>query len=167
MLYQIFNKAEANDLILKNPVRYADKTRSMDAGSRKEAFTADEVRLLMEKLPYDRMGLSIRLMLGTGMRSQELLGLEPRHIAEDGSVIQIRQATKKVKGSVAIGPPKSRDSYRDILVPPSLRGCALFLRCGQRFPPCETAGGSKEYFRWYIKRKSSEILRFRNFSWWR
>ena len=128
MLFQIFNKAEANDLILKNPVRFAEKTRTMELGSRKEAFTADEVRLMMEKLPYDRMGVSIRLMLGTGMRSQELLGLEPKHIAEDGSVIQIRQAVKKVKGSVVIGPPKSRDSYRDVPVPPNLRFCAVQLR---------------------------------------
>ena len=39
---------------------------------RKEAFTTEEVKLLMEKLPEDRMGMSIRLLLGTGMRSQEL-----------------------------------------------------------------------------------------------
>ena len=91
MLYQIFHKAEANDFVRKNPVRFADKMRSRDPVKRKEAFTADEVKLLMEKLPKDRMGYTIRLMLGTGMRSQEVLALEPKHIAEDGSVIQIRQ----------------------------------------------------------------------------
>ena len=129
MLYQIFNKAEANDLILKNPVRFADKMRSSrEAPKHKEAFTAEEVKLLMEQLPRDRLGLGIRLMLGTGMRTQELLGLEPRFIAEDGSIIQIRQAVVMVKGSVAIGPPKSRDSYRDIPVPPNLRYCAIALR---------------------------------------
>ena len=129
MLFQIFNKAEANDLILKNPVRFAEKMRaSREAPKRKEAFHADEVRLLMTKLPYDRMGCSIRLMLGTGMRTQEILGLEPKHIAEDGSIIYIRQAVVLVKGTVHIGPPKSRDSYRDIPVPPSLRGCAVYLR---------------------------------------
>ena len=161
MLYQIFNKAEANDLILKNPVRFADKTRSMDLGSRKEAFTADEVRLLMEKLPYDRMGVSIRLMLGTGMRSQELLALEPKHIAEDGSVIQIRQAVKKVKGSVVIGPPKSRDSYRDVPVPPNLRFCAVQLRqtdkkfiweAGVQDQPC-----NPDWFRRKFKEAIGEI----------
>ena len=86
MLYQIFHKADANDLIKKNPVAYADKMRSTAPKKRKEAFSTDEVKLLMEKLPNDKIGLSIRLMLGTGMRSQELLALEPRHIAEDGSV---------------------------------------------------------------------------------
>ncbi len=129
MLFQIFNKAEANDLILKNPVRFAEKMRSSrEEPKRKEAFHADEVKKLMAELPYDRMGCSIRLMLGTGMRTQELLALEPRYIEEDGSVLYIRQAVTQIKGTVTIGPPKSRDSYRDIPVPPSLRGCALFLR---------------------------------------
>jgi len=82
----------------------------------------------MEKLPEDRMGMSIRLLLGTGMRSQELLALEPRHISEDGSIIQIRQAINMVKGTATVGLPKSRDSYRDVPVPPNLRWCAIRLR---------------------------------------
>ena len=129
MLYQIFNKAEANDFIMKNPVRFAEKMRA-DKGplKRKEAFHADEVKLMMEKLPHDLLGDSIRLMLGTGMRTQELLALEPRFIAEDGSVIAIRQAVVLIKGTVSIGPPKSRDSYRDIPVPPNLQACARHLR---------------------------------------
>ena len=129
MLYQIFNKAEANDLILKNPVRFADKMRSnRTAPKRKDAFRAEEVRRMMEQLPHDLLGESIRLMLGTGMRTQELLALEPRHIAQDGSMISIRQAVNLVKGTVSVGTPKSRDSYRDIPVPPSLRPCAMAIR---------------------------------------
>ena len=128
MLYQIFHKAEANDLIHKNPVRFADKMRNIDPGAAKECFTAEEVKLLMANLPQNRIGASIRLMLGTGMRSQEILALEPRHIAEDGSMIQICQAINMVKGTAVVGTPKSRDSYRDVPVPPSLRECALFLR---------------------------------------
>ena len=129
MLYQIFNKAEANDLILKNPVRFADKMRSnRTVPKRKDAFHAEEVRRMMEQLPHDLLGESIRLMLGTGMRTQELLALEPRHIAQDGSMISIRQAVNLVKGTVSVGPPKSRDSYRDIPVPPSLRPCAMAIR---------------------------------------
>lgn len=128
MLYQIFHKAEANDLVRKNPVRFAEKMRSTGPRQRKDAFTAEEVRLLMQRLSYDKMGISIRLMLGTGMRTQELLALEPRHIEEDGSVIHIRQAVNLVKGAVHVGVPKSRDSYRDIPVPPTLRWCAKELR---------------------------------------
>ncbi len=127
MLFMIMKKAAANDLILKNPVEFADKMRKCPP-KRKECFTADEVRLLMEKLPDNRIGWSIRLLLFTGMRSQELLGLEPRHIARDGSTITIAQAVVREKGTVAIGTPKSYDSYRTIPVPELVQYCARNLR---------------------------------------
>lgn len=128
MLYQIMHKAEANDLILKNPVRFADKMKYREPKKRKEAFSAAEVSILMEKLPKDKIGLSIRLLLGTGMRTQELLALEPRHIALDGSTIQIEQAINMQKGTAVVGTPKSRDSYRIIPVPENIRYCAIGLR---------------------------------------
>ena len=74
------------------------------------------------------MGCSIRLLLCTGMRGQELLALEPRHIAKDGSAITIEQALVRVKGSVEIGTPKSQDSYRTIPVPENVQYCARLLR---------------------------------------
>ena len=128
MMYQIMNKAEANDLIRKNPVRFAEKMRYREPVKRKDAFTAEEVSILMERLPENRIGLSIRLMLGTGMRTQELLALEPRHIDTDGSHIRIEQAINMQKGTAMVGLPKSRDSYRTIPVPQSLRWCAVALR---------------------------------------
>lgn len=128
MMYQIFNKAEANDLIRKNPVRYAERIRSVNTPKEKEAFSPEEFRLLMDHLPNDRTGHSIRLMLCTGIRSQELLALEPRFIAEDGSYLYIRQALKRIKGSVKVGPPKSRDGYRDIPIPSPFRKYAIALR---------------------------------------
>ena len=128
MLYQIFQKAEANDLVRRNPVRLAEKMRATGTAKRKEAFTTAEVAHLMKVLPDDRMGLSIRLLLGTGMRMQELLALEPQFIEEDGSVIHIRQAVKVVKGTVSIGSPKSKDSIRDVPVPLNVRPCAIKLR---------------------------------------
>ena len=96
MLFQIMNKAEANELIRRNPVACAEKMRANKPMEAKEAFTADEVQRLMHDLPHDKYGDSIRLMLGTGIRMQELLALEPRLIEEDGSVIHIRQAVKTV-----------------------------------------------------------------------
>ena len=128
MMYQIMNKAEANDLIRKNPVRFAEKMRYREPVKRKDAFTAEEVSILMERLPENRIGLSIRVMLGTGMRTQELLALEPRHIDTDGSHIRIEQAINMQKGTAVVGLPKSRDSYRTIPVPQSLRWCAVALR---------------------------------------
>lgn len=128
MLFQIMKKAEGNDLIRKNPVVYADKQKDMGKKSEKDAFTAAEIKHLMKVLPYDRMGMSIRLMLGTGMRTQEIIALEPKHIDEDDSCIHIRQAVTLVKGSPRIGPPKTKTSYRDIPVPSNLREVAKEFR---------------------------------------
>lgn len=161
MLYQIFHKAEANDFIRKNPVRFAEKMRASKPKQRKEAFTAEEVQLLMKNLPHNKIGLGIRLLLGTGMRTQELLALEPRHIAEDGSAINIEQAVNLVKGTVYIGKPKSFDSYRVIPVPPSLRWCAKELRNvstkfiwekGKKDYPCNPS-----YFRDEFKKAITQI----------
>lgn len=127
MLFQIFNKAEANDLVNKNPVRFAEKMRKRPP-KRKEAFTAEEVRILLKELPENKIGWSIRLLLCTGMRTQELLALEPRHITEDGSLITIEQAVVMEKGTAMIGTPKSFDSYRCVPVPMNFRYCARLLR---------------------------------------
>ena len=161
MLYQIFNKAEANDLILKNPVRFAEKMRSSGPIKRKEAFTTEEVQCLMRELSTDRIGISIRLMLGTGMRTQELLALEPRHISEDGATIEIEQAVNMVKGTAVVGTPKSRDSYRVIPVPPVLQKYAIALRdtkqkyvweAGKKNSPCNPS-----YFRKQFKTALAQI----------
>ena len=131
-MYQIMHKAEANDLIRKNPVRFAEKMRYHEPIKRKDAFTTEEVSILMERLPEDRIGLSIRLMLGTGMRTQEILALEPRHIADDGSSITIEQAINMVKGTAIVGTPKSYDSYRVIPVPVNVRYCARLMAATDR-----------------------------------
>ena len=52
MLYQIMHKAEANDLIRKNPVRFAEKMKAHKPVKRKEAFTQEEVKILMEQLSH-------------------------------------------------------------------------------------------------------------------
>ena len=154
MMFQIMNKAEANDLIRKNPVRYAEKMHYREPPKRKDAFTAEEISILMERLPNNRIGLSIRLMLGTGMRTQELLALEPRHIEPDGSVIHIEQAINMHKGTAVVGMPKSRDSYRSIPIPESLRWCAVALRetdkkfiweAGKKDNPCNPSHFRKQF----------------------
>ena len=128
MLFQIMQKAEANDLIRRNPVAAAEKMKAFKPAQEKEAFTAEEVKALLQNLPHDRMGDSIRLMLGTGIRMQELLALEPQHIEPDGSAIHIRQTVKTVSGKVEIGPPKSKESKRDVPIPESLRTLVIGLR---------------------------------------
>ena len=133
MLGQIMRKAEANELITKNPVQLADQTNYRRMGkraqARKDAFTAEEVRALMPGLPDTRIGHSIRLMLGTGLSPQELLGLSIFDLAPDGSRIDVRRAVKLKKGgSMYIGDVKAEQRERSGLVPPSVRASVVFLR---------------------------------------
>lgn len=139
MMFQIMKKAAANDLIRKNPVEFADHMRNVKPQENtKDSFTAEEIERLMVLLPDNRIGHSIRLMIGTGMRTQELLGLEPRHIAPDGSNIKIEQAVTMVKGTPQLGPPKTQSSYREIPVPEKYRPSALFSGTRNR-SSCGTA----------------------------
>lgn len=131
MMYQILHKAEANDLIIKNPVRFADRVRKKNAApSKKDAFTREEVALLFQHLPKDQIGHTIRLMIGTGLRTQEVLCLEQQHIAQDGSTIHVRQAVENIKGKTVLNPEhtKSQKSKRDIPVPEFVQESALYLR---------------------------------------
>ena len=133
MLIQIFDAADENGVVMRNPARKAkilkDKDGTLSAPRRiKDAFTDAEIALLDEELNDDLLGHSIRLMLSTGLRVQELLALAPDDIAEDGSTVNVDKAVKTVNGKPNMGIPKSSRSKRIIPVPGHARSSALYLR---------------------------------------
>jgi integrase len=135
MLIQIFDAAEANELVARNPARMSKSVKTKSdpfnpevVHREKDAFTDQEQELLRELLPDSVAGHSILLMLGTGMRTQELLALMPADIAKDGSAITINKAIKMVDGVPTLGPPKSSRGNRVIPVPTDYREHALFVR---------------------------------------
>lgn len=127
LLYQMYERAVGNDLVNKNIVQYAPKLRKR-APSERESYTEEEVAILLEQLPLTKIGMGTRLLLGCGLRSQELLALMPKHIEPDGSWIYVRQAVSLVHGEVIISEPKSYKSYRNVPVPPNLQKYAIALR---------------------------------------
>lgn len=127
LLYMALEKAEGNDLIRRNPVRFAQKLRKRQS-NKQPCFTEEEMRILMRELPDNRIGHSIRLLLATGLRTQELLGLTPEHIASDGSQLTVAQAVTMVRGTATISTPKSYAGYRTVPIPKSVRHCAIALR---------------------------------------
>lgn len=133
MLIQIFDAADSNGLVLRNPARKTKTVRSKQNGFRgehkeKDAFTEREVTRLMGALPDDLLGNSIRTLLCSGMRVQELLALRPEDISEDGSVIHVEYAVKMVNGVPQLGPPKSARSRRVIPIPEQFRPYVRYLR---------------------------------------
>lgn len=129
MLIQIFDFADDNGLISRNPARHSMAVKgSQFEPKKKDAFTEEEIHILLKELPDNLIGNSIRLLLGTGMRSQELLALTMDDIASDGSTININKAVKMVRGKPELGPPKSKRSIRIIPVPREYIPYALYLR---------------------------------------
>lgn len=140
MLIQIFDAAEDNQLIQKNPARRSKKLResisvaNTDPAGKKDAFSEQEIAILENELPEDLLGDSIRIMLNTGLRVQELLVLEREDIAEDGSTIRVNKAVKMVDGIPTLGPTKSPASNRVVPVPMGCRAVAKRFR-EQGFSP--------------------------------
>lgn len=133
MLIQIFDSAEDNGLCANNPARKSKIIRDRDGIlSRprylKDAFNEEEVQLLRQELPNDLLGNSIRLMLDSGLRVQELIALAPEDIAQDGSSVDVNKAIKMVGDIPTLGPPKSKRSRRLIPIPMESRSCAIYLR---------------------------------------
>lgn len=128
MYNQIFRRAEADELIDKNPVQLTEKTRLPKRKNTKDSYSIAELSLLFEHLPQERTGHAIRLSLACGLRPQELLALERELIEEDGSMIYIRQAVQLVKGKTRIGDTKSISGIRDIPVPRFAVESAKYLR---------------------------------------
>lgn len=136
MLIQIFDYALANELVLSNPARASKsvkplrtaKTAAETAAPKKDAFTEEEQALLMEGLPNNLVGNSIRVLLGSGMRAQELLALTPEDIAEDGSRIHVTKAIEMVDGQPVLGPTKSARGERVIPIADDYRPYVRYLR---------------------------------------
>ena len=137
VLSRILNKGVSMGIIPSNPCdslpirlssrEYIDPFEA-EKEREKTSFTKEEISELFSKLPRDSFGLGIRLLLCSGMRQQELLGLQAQDISEDGSEITIHRAAKVYRGRAEIGPPKTQSGYRKIPIPEFGRDAAKTLR---------------------------------------
>ena len=128
MLTQIYKRAMAYKYVDFNPSLMAQKMKATKPKEKKPSFTTFEVSRLLNELPETKMGWTIRLMIFTGMRPQEMMGLEPRHIMPNGEYIVVEQAVKRRKGTTEIGGTKNASSMRIIPVPQIVREAAMELR---------------------------------------
>ena len=130
MMFQIMKKSVAAGLTRVNVVASAEKMHYREPEKRREAFTTEEVSILMRELPHTTVGLATRaLLLGCGLRVQEAVALTKEDVEPDGSILHIRKAINRLPGGGEyIGPTKSATSTRDVPVPTNLRWCVLELR---------------------------------------
>ena len=129
VLNGVFRKAVANGWSTVNAAAMAEKISSDVEPKAKEPFTEAEVRQILAADADDKMLHALKLSVGTGIRGQCFLAMEPaRHIKEDGSEILIEQAVKMdPKGGIRIGSTKTKTA-RTVPVPANVQASARYLR---------------------------------------
>lgn len=135
MAFQIFKAADADNLVNKNPVSYI-KYKLDDSvlyeemeHSKKDAFTDEEIRVVVECEDTTKWTESFLFMTGSGVRLQELLTLKGNDIAEGGTHIRVYDAVNMHGGVAEIGLTKSIHSIRTVPIPTSLQYIARKWRC--------------------------------------
>lgn len=113
-LNSIFEKAIDNDIIFKNPCKSVVMPRSTAQVKEKHAYSSVEARALVDYAKTVENGYSIVILLKTGVRRGELLGLRWIDVDLPNMLIHVRQAVKEANGAIEVGPPKTKMSVRDI-----------------------------------------------------
>lgn len=116
-LFGIFDKAIDNDLIVKNPVKNVVYKSTKDKNIKN--VWSDEQIIIAKQFFADRLP-EVVLLLDTGLRRGEMLGLMWSDIDFENKTLTIRRSiADKQGGGVDISPPKM-ESYRTIPIPQSL-----------------------------------------------
>lgn len=106
----IFETAIDNDLCYKNPTRYVDY-KSTQTPTEKQTYTDDQIMTFYKYARSEMPGAV--LIIETGLRCGELVGLQWADIYDDAIHVKRSIAISKVKGEFTIRPPKW-NSYRAI-----------------------------------------------------
>ena len=92
------------------------------------------VKLLTVRSECATFCRTLSLLLGSGLRPQELLALQPKDIAENGSSVSVTKAIKMTDGVPYLGAPKSDRGRRTVPIPERYQADALYLRNNSNGP---------------------------------
>lgn len=105
VMKQIFDKAVANDLIKKSPMAHFKPPVGKGKKAIKKAYSYDEYRKAVDFAKNHPDGLGPFIMLKTGVRLSELLGLKGSDVDFDNGLIHVRRISTddgiKNKGKTA------------------------------------------------------------------
>lgn len=123
-LCQMYDEAVYNGYCKVNPCLHLKiPRRKFDLSDIEETdnriYSVEQMELIKEYAYTHRFGYEVILLIDTGMRRGELLGLPWKYVDLQNKVIYIRQAVALVKDSnniltTEIGYPKNKTSVRDI-----------------------------------------------------
>lgn len=115
-LYNMFDFAKENDVIINNPCKKSVKSDMGKPSDKKEALTIDVQKKFLEGAKGQSYENQYRFILQTGLRTGELVGLKWDDIDFENRTLTISRTMEfryKV-GEWRVGPPKSKSGYRTI-----------------------------------------------------
>lgn len=116
VMRMMFDSAVENELISKNPVTKSVKCTSGRKPKEMRALTIEEQRLFLETVRGTSNYNQYALLLQTGLRTGEMIGLRWSDVDFENRVLHIRR-TMEYRHSVGewrIGEPKTKNSVRDV-----------------------------------------------------
>ena len=115
-IYNMFEFAKENDIILSNPCKKSVKADMGKPSEKKEALTIEIQRKFLEAVKGYSYENQYRFILQTGLRTGELIGLRWGDIDFKEKTMKIERSMEyryKV-GEWRVGPPKSKSGYRTV-----------------------------------------------------
>lgn len=110
LLYSAMKQAARWEILLKNPVEAVDPVR--EEAPEMKMWTPSETRRFLSVAITHRLFPAFYLMVVSGLRRAEVLGLRWKDLREDGLVVQ--QTLVLVRNTPTFGTPKTRRSRRFI-----------------------------------------------------
>ena len=109
--------AVRDGLLRRNPVAAVRRP----AVERKDAayLTVHDAHRLLESMRGERLELLFRLMLATGLRRGEALGLHWSDVDLDGGTLRVRWTLTRTSKGLQLGEPKTEKSRRTVPLPRS------------------------------------------------
>ena len=128
-LYNMFDSAVENAIILKNPVTKSVKLPK-PVEKKTKVLTIDEQEKFMEEAEGSSNYPRYFFILQTGVRTGEMVGLKWEDIDFEKNVISIRRSMeyRYSVGEWRIGPPKTKHGYREIPITKANRDMLLELK---------------------------------------
>ena len=116
VMWMLFDSAVENDFLLKNPVTKSVKCTSGRKPKETRALTIQEQKLFLETAKDTSNYNQYALILQTGLRTGELIGLRWSDVDFKNRVLHVRRTMeyRPSYGEWRTGEPKTKNSIRDI-----------------------------------------------------
>lgn len=121
LLSQIFKKAAANDIIVKNPCTYADKIEVVHRV--RKIYTLSETRTIISR-SSGWLKVYLAIAFTTGLRSGEIVGLQKSDFDFDKRLIKLKRSISK---GVVVATTKTKNHERIVFISPYIVEMVLDL----------------------------------------